>query len=276
MKAYTEKLHIEVLSKLDELDRDYDSRILADHRLGFITTVIDQIKEKLKTHLFDCIEDEINYFKYILPPTLALYIYYSEKIEWDRIIRQGSDKCRYKFHDRIYSQAENFRREYSMFCEYYRDGKTDLDNFFFLRNSPINREIKYQVRRILDPSSPPLHCELLATHIAYNKMEHELKMINAEENGTLSPIKPGKWRLRWTGKQIDLIELGYGLKETGSLNDGKASLKDIFDFLQEVFGIDLGNTSRLFQDIIGRKGGNLLYLDLMREKLRRRIDDILN
>jgi RteC protein len=276
MKAYTENLHLELLSKLDIMDKNYDPQNLSDPRLGLIASAIDQIKEKLKMHTFKHIEDEVYFFKFVLPSTLALYIYYLDKIEWGRIIRQGSPECRYKFTDRIYSQAETFRKDNQLFCEYYRDGKKDLDNFYFLRNSPVNRETKYQVRRIIDPSSPPLHCEILANLIAHTKMEHELKMVVAVNSGELSPIKPGKLKLRWTGKQIDLIELGYGLKETGSLNDGKASLKDIFDFFEESFEIDLGNTSRLFQDIIGRKAGNTVYLDLMRKKLIQRIEDVLN
>jgi hypothetical protein len=276
MKAYTEKLHEALLSKLDGLDENYDPQNLSDPRLGLIATTIDQIKEKLKTCTFKNIADEVYFFKFVLPPTLALYIYYTDKMEWDRIIRQGSPECRYKFVDRIYSQAETFRKEYSVFCDYHRDGKTDLDHLYFLRDSPINRETKYQLRRIIDPSSPPLHCELLARLIAYSKMEHEVSISIMESEGALPPVKTGKLKLRWTGKQIDLIELVYGLKETGSLNNGKATLKDIFDFFAEAFEVDLGNTSRLFQDIMTRKAGFTIYLDLMKEKLIQRIEDVLN
>ncbi|HEY2649480.1 MAG TPA: RteC domain-containing protein, partial [Puia sp.] len=81
---------------------------------------------------------------------------------------------------------------------------------------------------------------------------------------------------RWTGKQIDLIELGYALKETGSLNEGNASLKEIFEYLSEVFEVEPGNTSRLFQDIITRKTSQTAFIDLMKEKILKRIEDVLN
>jgi RteC protein len=276
MKAFTENLHKELLSKLDELERNYNPQNLTDSRLHLITTAIDKIKEKLKTCQFKCTEDEIHYFKIVLPKTLALYIYYSDKIEWDRVTRMGSLKCNYKVGDRIFSQAENFRERHFQFNEYYRDGKTHLDYLYFLRKSPINRETKYQVRQIIDPSSPPLHCELLATLIAYNRLENELKEIIAEESESLSPMKSGKEKLGWTGKQIDLIELGYGLYEMGSFNNGNASRKDIFDYFEEVFDVDLGNTSSLFQDIVQRKTGSTTFLDSMRKKLLQRIDEFLN
>jgi RteC protein len=120
---------------------------------------------------------------------------------------------------RIYSQAEAFRSDLKNFCEYYCDGKMYLDNLYFLRNSSANRESKYQVRRIIDPSSPPLHCEMLANLIAYTKMEQELKMAVAENSGKLSPIKPVKLKLRWTGEKNFTKELMMFLTENfrGSL-----------------------------------------------------------
>ena len=231
MKSYTEKLHAELLAKLDELNRNYDPLNLVDCRLSIITGTIDQIKEKLKTHRFPTEEDEIHYFKKILPETLALYFYYADKMERDRIIRLDSNNCKYTFHDRIFSQAENFRAEQKNFYEYFRDGKTDMDNFYFLRISPINRETKYPVIRILHPSTPPLHCELLAKHIAYNRLEFESKIIISEEKETLSPFKTGHSKLKWTARQIDIVELGYALKEACAFNDGNASLNRDFQML---------------------------------------------
>ena len=274
MRDFTQQVHEKLLIILEDLDLNYDPRILPDRRLDLIVDSIEEIKQKLITHRFPSEDEEIDYFKSILPVTLSLYIYYSDRIEWDRIRMQGSPECRYAFTDRMYSQAENFRSVHKDFYEYCRDGKTHLDRFYFLRDSPGNRDRVYSLRSIIDPCSPTIHSEMMAMLIAYSKLEHELKMDVAENNRT-SSSKTGKSQLRWTGKQIYLIELGYGLKETGSLNNGKASLKDIFDFFEESFEINLGNTSRLFQDIIGRKTGNTIYLDLMRVKLHQRIDDIL-
>jgi hypothetical protein len=276
MKAFTEKLYNELLSKLDELDRNYNPQNLTDPRLHLITTTIDKIKEKLKAFQFKCAGDEIHYFKNILPKTLALYIYYSDKIEWDRINLHGSLACKYKLSDRLFLQAENFREEQKVIYEYNRDERTDLDNLYFLRNSPLNRESGYQLIQIIDPSSAPVHCKFMAMNIAYSRMEHELKMIIAEEQGESSIKKLGKLILNWTGKQIDLIELGYGLYEMGSFNNGNASRKDIFDYFEEVFNVDLGNTSSLFQDIVQRKTGSTTFLDIMRKRLLQRIDEFLN
>ena len=276
MKAFTEKLHEELLVKLEELDKNYDPHNLLDPRLRIVMTGIDQIKEKLIGYRFDSDEEEIHYFKSVLPKTMALYIYYFEKVQWDRIVRLDSPEQRYIFHDHIYSVAEDFRSEYAALYEYYRDGKTDLDDLYFLRSSPLNKQTTYALGRIIDPSSPPYYSILLAILIAYTMLEFEVKISIPEIKDSPLSDKSPKEKLWWTGKQSEIIELGYGLKEMGSFNNGKASLKEIFEYLGDVFHVETGNTSRLFQDIIGRKSGYTTFLDQMKEKLLRRIQDMLD
>ena len=198
---------------------------------------------------------------------MALYFYYCEKVEWDRITRLDSPERRYKFHDQIYSVAESFRKECVTLYEYYRDGKTNQDGLYFLRSSPLNRETRYSPGRIIDPNSPPNHCVMLAVLLGYTRLELEIKTSVTENKEHALQPRSGKLKLRWTGKQFDLIELGYGLKEMGSFNDGNASLKEIFEFIGEAFEVETGNTSRLFQDIMTRKTGHTTFIDLMKEKL---------
>ncbi|HEY8734041.1 MAG TPA: RteC domain-containing protein, partial [Puia sp.] len=274
MKSYTENLHNEILFKLDELDRNYNPQVLVDARLGIIADMIDQIKEELKSHQFTCKEDEVYYFKYILPSTLALYIYYSDKIQWDRIIRQGSPECQYKFIDRIYSQAETFRKDNHSFYVYYRDGKTELDNFYFLRNSPVNRETEYPVSRIIDPSSPPLHCGMLAMLIAYTRLEQELKLSISYNSEKSAPNVPEEDVLQWTGTKAGATELIYGLKRSGFINNGNVSLKRIKIWFEKTFNIDLGNTSKQFQELQRRKMSTGSIFDKLKEAFNKAIEEI--
>jgi hypothetical protein len=276
MKSYTEKLHAELLAKLDELNRNYDPLNLMDCRLQFIADAIDQIKEKLKKYSFKKPEEEIHYFKKILPNTLSLYFYYKDKMEWDRIVRLGTDKTRFNFHDRIFLQAENFRSENLFFYHYCQSGKTDGDDVYFIKTTTINKEQNYQPRLIIDPSTPPLYCELLARYIAYTRLEFDSKNIIAGNDESLHPVKSTVKRLKWTGKNVELNELGNALFETGSFNYGKATKKEIFDYLELVFDVKVGDPYRIFQDVVRRKGSSTVFLDLLKEKLMYRIDEMLN
>jgi hypothetical protein len=274
MKSYTENLHKELLSKLDELHRNYNPQDLTDPRLNLITVVIDQIKEKLKFHLFEHEEDEIHFFKKVLPETLALYFYYSDKMERDRINRRGSPECSYKLTDRIYLQAENFRKDHRDIYEYNRDEKSHLDKIYFLRTSPLNTESKYQLRQIIDPSSPPVHCELLAINIAYSRLEHEMKMSLKENQNKTSFTSSHEDDLPWTGTKASATELLYALKRSGLIDNGNASLNKMKRWFEKSFSIDLGNISKIFQDIQSRKMNNISVFDKLKEAFKKAIDEI--
>ena len=79
-------------------------------------------------------------------------------------------------------------------------------------------------------------------------------------------------RMIWTDSKTALIELAYALQSAGSLNQGKAELREIIEFLESAFHISLDHYPRLFQDILSRKMGYTNYLDRLRDKLLLRID----
>ena len=89
MIIFTQKSHEELISKLEELDRNYSPQSLEDQRLDLIITALEKIKKKLKSHQFASEKDEIHYFKSVLPETLSLHIYYTHVMEWDRMRKAG-------------------------------------------------------------------------------------------------------------------------------------------------------------------------------------------
>jgi hypothetical protein len=273
MIVFTQKLHAELISKLEDLDRNYSPQNLEDQRLDLIITAIEKIKEKLKSHEFGSDKDEIHFFKSILPETLSLHIYYTHVMEWDRIARQGSEKSRYDFYDSTFTKAENFRKEQKEFYEYCRDGKTDLDRIYFLRKSPMNREREYPITTIIDPSSPTTHCGILARFRAYSRLEHELHLSISDSKQNLAPPNLHDQKLTWTLSKISLVEMIYAFKEISAFNNGKVDLKTITECFEKMFNIHLGNISRSFQEIMSRKMGYTVFIDLLKVWLLKKIDN---
>jgi hypothetical protein len=274
MKDFTQKLYNELLLKLADLDRSDYRENLADPRLSLICSSIDLIRKKLKLYLFSNDDDEIYYFKSVLPQTLSLLIYYADKIEWDRILLQNSTVAIQEFFERTFNKIKNFRSENKEFFDYCRSGKSHMDSFYFLRNSPMNIETIHQIESVRDPSCPTIHCVLVATFLAHLKQEQEMYIAVTNRKTESTSIENGKSSLKWTGKIVDLIELGIALHEAEAFNNGKVSRKEMFEFFEKAFGVELGNTSRQFQDIRLRKTGNTNYLDLLTQKLRKKIDDM--
>jgi hypothetical protein len=73
--------------------------------------------------------------------------------------------------------------------------------------------------------------------------------------------------LQWTDPAAALAELIYALYANGSFNHGQATLKEITEYCQQVFHINLGNIYRVHQDALYRKSGITAFLDRLRKKL---------
>jgi hypothetical protein len=274
MLVFTQKLHNELISQLEEMDRNYSPQNLEDQRLDLIITTIEKIKLKLKLFEFASEKDEIYYFKSILPETLSLHIYYTDVMEWDRIVKQGSEKARFDFYDSIFTKAENFRNGQKEFYEYCRDGKSDLDRLYFLRSSPMNREKIYQPGSITDPASPTIYCGIKAKFLAYYRLEHELHLSISDNQQIKTSVKMNDHKLTWTISKISLVEIIYALKEVKAFNHGKADLKTITEYFERIFNIHIGNIYRSFQEIMSRKTGYTVFIDMLKDWYLKKIDDI--
>jgi hypothetical protein len=77
-----------------------------------------------------------------------------------------------------------------------------------------------------------------------------------------------------TASITDVVELGYALHTNGFFNNGKASIKDVMDFLSTVLQKDLTNRRRLFFQIRERKGNVTKYLDELKADLIRYMDEL--
>jgi hypothetical protein len=272
MLVFTQKSHAALISKLEDLDRNYSPQNLEDQRLDLIIRAIEKIKIKLKTHAFASDKDEIHYFKSILPVTLSLHIYYTHVMAWDRMIRQGSEKARFDFYDSVFTKAENFRNGQKEFYAYCRDGKSDLDRLYFLRNSPMNRERVYHPGSITDPASPPVFCGILAKFLAFSRLEHELHLSISENSQIKTSANVHDQKLTWTLSKISLVEVIYALKEANAFNHGKADIKTITEYFERIFNVQIGNITRSFQEIMTRKMGYTVFIDLLKEWLLKKID----
>ena len=75
-------------------------------------------------------------------------------------------------------------------------------------------------------------------------------------------------KLKWTGTEVELVELLYALHTDGNFNNGNISLKDLFDVFGELFDFEVKNFSRTFTDIKNRtKGDRTVYIDKLKSGL---------
>jgi Asp-tRNA(Asn)/Glu-tRNA(Gln) amidotransferase C subunit len=87
-----------------------------------------------------------------------------------------------------------------------------------------------------------------------------------------SQVNP-KVKQTWTGSKVALIELLYALHTEGVFNNGTSDLKDIAEYFENVFNIDLGQYHRAFLEIRMRKSDQTKFLNALKEKLVKRMEN---
>ena len=96
-----------------------------------------------------------------------------------------------------------------------------------------------------------------------------------EKNASPCPlsIKPfGRKKPKWTGTQVELVELVYSLHEAKAIDNGHSSLKELFFQLGEFFDFHVTDYYRFFGDIANRVGDRTLFLDRLKKRLMWRLE----
>ena len=80
--------------------------------------------------------------------------------------------------------------------------------------------------------------------------------------------------LRWTGTKAEAVEIIYELVHVGVINNGHATIMQVTKWFGQEFQIDLGNVSKIFQDIRNRKKETATLALRMDKALRQYIEEL--
>lgn len=275
MIPIAETLHRELIARINEMATEKDTLIRTEMIVTDISHVLFQLKELIRQQGFVDEQEEIQFYKHIKPQFHALYIYHATvfNVESDRPLGSKKASKRY-FHNEL-RRIDNFFYHNAELYKYYRSGKTHLDKEYFTRGQGFSGFVIDIVTPIIDREFCTLHSVKIAFLIAYQQLRQYFQDAMLEiENPVKTPVFATQQpEMNWTDSKTGLIELAYALHAAGSFNNGKADLKQINDYLQTVFHVDLGNTSRTFQEILARKRGYTTFLDRLRERLLKRINE---
>jgi hypothetical protein len=162
------------------------------------------------------------------------------------------------------------------FYQYYRSGSTVYDEYYFVRgkadlrlctdSAPFDKDpnfstgYDYKVAKIIAN-------EMLRIYL--NKRLQKLANDNQIEDNLQRCLK---YPLRFTGKKVSLIELGYSLVSSGDINNGNVEIKEMMNFLSTIFNIDLGDYYASYIAMKERKN-RTAYLHSLIENLIKRMNE---
>lgn len=269
------------LTKLNEqlsfIDLEIDNQIeKCENAIDIILKSIDAVKKIISKSSFKSDLEEVLFFKETKPQFTSKLIYYNMvyKIEMKR--PNGGNRILKKYYHNELLKLKSFFDNELEFYQYYRSGSTYLDYKYFQRG-------KFDIKLALDSyyfeadttfstSHDFKVARILANDLIQLYLESQLVMIENKDTSEKSQRKPNV-KLMWTGSKVALTELLYALHSEGVFNNGAVDLKDIAEYFEQVFEIDLGQYRRAFLEIRARKNDRTKFIISLNETLLKRMDN---
>ena len=263
--------------QLNFIDLEIDNEIKrCEKAIEISLKAKENLRALIQKTNFKSQEEEIHFFKEIKPQFTSKIIYYNTIFKIEMKKPNGGYRILKKYYNNELIKLKAFFDNELDFYKYYRSGHIYLDYKYFLRG-------KFDIKLSLssyyfetDTSFSTSHdfkvAKILANDLIQLYLENKLIMIDNKDNVEKSQRKPNV-KLTWTSSKVALTELLYALHSEGVFNNGAADLKDIAEYLEHVFEIDLGQYRRTFLEIRVRKTERSKFLISLNEALIKRMDN---
>nr|WP_298655845.1 RteC domain-containing protein [uncultured Flavobacterium sp.] len=268
--------------QLNFIDLEIDDQIKkCEQAITIILKSIKAVKKMILKTNFKSSGEEIQFFKDVKPQFTSKLIYYNQIYKIERKKPSGGNRILKKYYNSELSKLKAFFDKELDFYQYFRSGNTYLDYKYFIRG-------EFDIKLALDSyyfetdaSFATSHdfkvATILANDLIQLYIENQLLMIEKKEILENSQRTPNV-KLTWTSSKVALIELLYALHTEGVFNNGAADLKDIAEYFEHIFEIDLGQYRRVFLEIRARKSDRTKFLTTLNDSLQKRMensDDII-
>jgi len=221
--------------------------------------------------------EEIEFFRDIKPQILGKLIYYNKvfRIETDCPVKDG--RLYQKF---FMSQLQQLKQEFegdicdSHFYRYYRSGRSDRDEEYFIRGKINYRdglnsyvfEIDQQFSTYYDSKV----ARIVANELIYAYL---ITKVSPEESSSyLLENQESTKDIFWTDSKNALIELIYALYASGVISHGNIGIRKITLVFQILFHVPLGDIHHSFHRMKDRAGTRTLFLDQLKLSLEQYMD----
>jgi len=263
--------------QLNFVDLEIDNQIKkCEQAITLILKSINELKKATTKTNFKSQSEEVQFFKEIKPQFTSKLIYFNRVYKIEMKKPNGGNRILKKYYNNELLKLKAFFDNELEFYQYYRSGSTYLDYKYFLRG-------KFDIKLALDSyyfetdsSFATSHdfkvATILANDLIQLYIENQLLMLDNQENTEKSQRKPNV-KMTWTGSKVALVELMYALHTEGVFNNGAADLKEIAEYFEHIFEIDLGQYRRVFLEIRARKNDRTKFLTTLNESLQKRMEN---
>lgn len=276
MKLKSIELLNELNGQIEFLESElHDEMIRTQEILHVILKTLDSLKKIVIKHNFKSKSEEIYFFKKIKPQFTSKYLFYISILKMNSNKPVGGNSILENYYQSELDRIKMFFDDNVDFYKYHRTNSSYLDELYFLRvnnDFRLNFEDNFFER---DPKFSTSH-DIKVAHIIANDLLFiylDKKINELDKMKLMGSQRNHNAKMTWTGSKVALTELIYALQTEGVINNGNASLKDIAEFFEEIFNIDLGQYRRNFLEIKTRKEEKTKFLNSLTNSLNKRISE---
>jgi hypothetical protein len=246
----------------------------AQYAIPLCVEALDELKFIINKSGFKSKQEEINFFKKYKPSINSKLIYFIQLLNIESGKPNSSEKKLKKHFTTHLKTIDKFKADNISFYKYYESDEIFLDEKYFIRNSSnLHLILDVNTFNYYDIAFNTSHDQKVAQIIANTLLiKYIHNQLNKVEPNLFSEIEPSGKKLKWTDSKNSLIELIYALQASGSLNEGKADVKEIASYFEQCFNIELGDLYRNYHDLKYRKINRTKYLDELKNHLIKRMD----
>ena len=279
MEKYISSLKNRIIQDIQKIE---EQECCVLQRSGLIIPLLekafDELKSFISNYSFKDELEEIRFFKEIKPQLFSQLVYHNKVYNIEMRIPTGSINDQKAYFEIILNRIKYFFDINIDFYQYYRSGSTHLDRVYFLRGKPDIQLLldSFYFERDTNFSScydfkvaKILANEMLSVYI--NSKLSELERLHLQGNADIRTFSP-KVKMTWTGKKSELVEQIYAWVEANSFNNGNVNVKEMVNYIETVFNIDLGDFYHIFLEMRERKGSRTIFLDKLIKLLNQRMD----
>ena len=173
-------------------------------------------------------------------------------------------------------KLEKYFTENLEFYQYIRNNMMYLDDKYFVRGK---LDIRLYVDTFIydaDPDFSTSHdykvSKILANDLLSIYLKSEISFLERKEYSSNKTFIISKGKYTWTDSKTALTEFIYAIHSVKCINHGNIEIKEIANFMESLFKMDLGDFYRDYLQIKNRQNPTK-FLDSLKASLIKRIDE---
>lgn len=267
LKQFAEELKVRMEAEIDTiLSEQPDELRRTSLLIECVGRYVGELKRYVVKYKFRTIKEEIAFFKHIKPDFVNRLFYFKKLFKVQLFETANPNESKLRFYRKQLQRIQRSLDRHREFYQYLLSRADENDELYFSRTRSSAKTV------MLDERFSSKYDHILSRIQSMEMIgSYLLTAIQKIENPGPEPMTSA---LTWTGAKTDLVELIYALQSAGVFNNKGADVKQIATHFEDVFNVSLGNYYRVFQDIRLRKTNQLKFLDMLREGILRRMEDV--